>query len=126
MESLNLSMVVGLSVDYVVHLAEAYRSSPESDRAGRVKSMLGSMGLSVASGALTTFGAASFMLGSKIHLVFQFGVFVMSIISVSFLYALFGFTTFMALCGPEGDKGSLWVLWHRFARFVKSVREKGE
>ncbi|KAK3088168.1 hypothetical protein FSP39_015614 [Pinctada imbricata] len=119
-ESLNLCMVVGLSVDYVVHFAEAYRSSTSSEREGRIKSMLQSMGLSVASGALTTFGAACFMLGSKIQLIFQFGVFVMSIIFISFIYSLFGFTTFMAIFGPQGNTGSLVFLWKKLVVMIKN------
>ncbi len=93
LESLNLGLVVGLSVDYVVHLAEAYRTSPSSSRDGRVRSMLESMGLSVLSGAITTFGGAIFMLFSKIKFLYQFGIFVMSTVGISLLFSFFFFTT---------------------------------
>ena len=107
LESINLCMVVGLSVDYVVHLAEAYRMSSAYRRHDRVKDMLQSMGLSVISGALTTIGAAVFMLFAQIQFFFQFGIFIISTIGFSLIFSLLGFTTFMSLCGPQGETGSL-------------------
>lgn len=100
-------MVVGLSVDYIVHLAEAYRSSPSTGRTDRVHHMLESIGLSVVSGAVTTIGAAVFMLFAKIQFFFQFGIFIISTVGISLLFALFGFTTFLSLCGPQGETGCL-------------------
>lgn len=105
-----MCMVVGLSVDYVVHLAEAYATCPSPYRNDRVRSMLESMGLSVLSGAVTTFGAACFMLFSQIQFIYQFGIFVMSTISISFLFSFFAFTTFMSICGPQGNTGNLRTL----------------
>ncbi|XP_069116529.1 protein dispatched homolog 1-like [Argopecten irradians] len=116
LESLNMCMVVGLSVDYVVHLAEAYATCSSPLRMDRVRAMLESMGLSVLSGAVTTFGAASFMLFSQIQFQYQFGIFVMSTISLSLLFSFFAFTTFMSIFGPQGNTGSLVA----FAKWVKS------
>ncbi|XP_063427252.1 protein dispatched homolog 1-like [Mytilus trossulus] len=107
LESINLSLIVGLSVDYVVHFAEAYRTSPFTDRKGRVKSMLEAMGLSVLSGAITTFGAAVFMLFAEIQFSYQFGIFVMCTIGTSFLFSFLLFPAFMASWGPEGNTGSI-------------------
>ncbi|XP_052106368.1 protein dispatched homolog 1-like [Mytilus californianus] len=107
LESINLSLIVGLSVDYVVHFAEAYRTSPFTHRKDRVKSMLEGMGLSVLSGAITTFGAAVFMLFAEIQFSYQFGIFVMCTIGTSFLFSFLLFPAFMASFGPEGDSGSI-------------------
>ena len=103
-------MVVGLSVDYVVHLAEAYISSESPRRSDRVHHMLESIGLSVISGAITTIGAATFMLFAKIQFLFQFGIFIISTVGISLLFSLLGFTTFLSLCGPQGDTGCLKAL----------------
>lgn len=110
LESINLCMVVGLSVDYIVHLAEAYRSSESPRRSDRVHHMLESIGLSVISGAVTTLGAAVFMLFAQIQFFFQFGIFIISTVGISLLFALLGFTTFLSLCGPQGDTGCLIAL----------------
>jgi hypothetical protein len=50
--------------------------------------MLENMAVSVLSGAITTFGAASFMLFAQIKFSFQFGIFVMSTVGVSIMFSL--------------------------------------
>lgn len=107
LESINLCMVVGLSVDYIVHLAEAYRASKATRRTERVHDMLESIGLSVVSGAITTMGAAVFMLFAKIQFFFQFGIFIISTVGIALVFSLLGFTTLLSLCGPEGNTGCL-------------------
>merc|ERR1712159_549421 len=61
LEALVLVMVIGLSVDYVVHMADAYLEAPASDRLNRTKFMLAKMGAAVINGGVTTIGAAVFM-----------------------------------------------------------------
>ncbi len=107
MESLNLTLVVGLAVDYCVHLADGYVRSKKTKRVDRIRDMLRGVGVSVLSGACTTLGASSFMLGSKILFFFQFGMFMFCTIGFSILFALCFFTVVVGLIGPEGDSGSL-------------------
>ncbi|XP_064604053.1 protein dispatched homolog 3-like [Liolophura sinensis] len=117
LESLNLSLVVGLAVDYVVHLAEGYHISACSDRAGRVRDMLDHVGVSVISGACTTLGASLFMLFAQILFFMQFAIFMFSTIGFSLLYSMCVFTTVMALIGPEGNSGSMKpffrIIWNK-------------
>ena len=114
---MNLTLVVGLSVDYTVHLAEGYHLSPEYRRRGRAYDMLEAVGVSVVSGAITTMGAAVFMLFAQLQFFVQFGAFLFGIIGFSLLYSLVLFTTLIALCGPEGETGSILppfrFLWRR-------------
>ena len=100
-------MVVGLSVDYVVHLAEGFCRSKKETRLERTKDMLEEVGISVISGAITTLGASALLLIAQIIFFFQFGLFIFCTILFSIIYALFLFTTFVALAGPEGNVGSL-------------------
>ena len=72
--SLNMCLVVGLAVDYVVHLAEGYHMSHARDRKGRLRHALQRMGISVFSGACTTLGASAFMLFAKIQFFFQVNI----------------------------------------------------
>jgi predicted RND superfamily exporter protein len=118
LESLNLTLIVGLAVDYVVHLAEGYMILEDEDRVTRVKYTLGHVGISVFSGACTTLGSAIFMLAAKILFFSQFGIFIFCTIALSILYALFFFTTALALIGPEGNTGSLKPLMRRVKNFI--------
>lgn len=107
MESLNLTLVVGLAVDYCVHLADGYVRSKKVKRVDRVRDMLRTVGVSVLSGACTTLGASAFMLGSQIMFFFQFGIFMFCTIGFSIFFALGFFTVIVGMIGPEGDRGSL-------------------
>jgi hypothetical protein len=69
--SLNMCLVVGLSVDSVVHLSEGYHMAQEKDRKGRLRRSLERVGMSVFSGALTTLGASLFMLFAQIQVFFS-------------------------------------------------------
>ncbi|XP_077990897.1 protein dispatched-like [Glandiceps talaboti] len=115
LESLNLSLIVGLAVDYVVHLAEGYHLSPKEDRLGRLQDMLEHVGVSVISGAATTLGASLFMLFAQILFFMQFGIFMFCTIGFSLIFSLGLFTTLLGLIGPQGETGSLkfiyrWVI----------------
>ena len=100
-------LVVGLSVDYVVHLAEGYCRSKHKDRLGRTKDMLSEVGISVLSGAITTLGSSALLLIAQIIFFFQFGLFIFCTILFSIVYALLLFATFMGLAGPEGKTGDI-------------------
>jgi len=47
LEAIIFVMVIGMSVDYVVHMSDAYLQSVHTDRAGRSRFMLGKMGMSI-------------------------------------------------------------------------------
>jgi len=106
-------LVVGLSVDYVVHLAEGYGRSKKRDRAGRTYDMLVEVGVSVLSGAITTLGSSAFLLFAKFIFFYQFGLFVFCTILFSIIFALGLFTTVVATIGPQNDIGSLKALFRK-------------
>lgn len=116
MVSMNLALLVGLSVDYVVHLAEAYHRSPHRDRLGRTRDMLEHLGVSVLSGAVTTLGASFFMLFAQIQFFVQFGTCLMATIGFSLFFSLGLYATAMALIGPQGDTGSLAYVYRAARR----------
>ena len=106
MESLNLVLVVGLAVDYCVHLAEGYSRSTHTDRHGRVRDALTEVGVSIVSGCVTTVGASAFMLLAVILFFTQFGTFLFATLGFSFLFSIGFFTTVLAMIGPQNDCGS--------------------
>ena len=118
LESLNLTLIVGLAIDYVVHLAEGYMILDDQDRVTRAKYTLGHVGISVFSGACTTLGSAVFMLAAKILFFSQFGIFIFCTIALSVIYALFFFTTVLAMIGPEGNTGSLKPFMRRIKNLI--------
>ena len=106
-ESINLTLVVGLSVDYVVHLAQGYSRSLHSSRLDRLRDTLAEVGISVLSGALTTVGGSAFLLLAKITYFVQFGLILFATILFSIVFALGFMSTVLGIIGPENDYGSI-------------------
>lgn len=92
-------LVTICSVDYVIHLANAYRESKELTRFNRTRDALVVMGISVISACVTTFLAGFVLFFTYILFFFKFGVFIALTILFSSLWA-FGF--FMALASAAG------------------------
>ena len=71
--SICLIVVIGLSIDYSVHLCHAYMESQAASRAERSRDAVTRMGVSVVSGAITTFGAAVFLCACSMTFFYDFG-----------------------------------------------------
>ena len=67
----NICLVVGLAVDYVVHLANGYYMSHARDRKRRLRHALQRKGISVLSGACTLLGASAFILFAQVQFSYQ-------------------------------------------------------
>ena len=97
--ALALSLVIGMSVDYIIHLAHAYKNSLFSDRYHKSRAALFARGQSIASAAITTAGAVLPLLFAQLLPLRQFGkVFVMVSI-ISFVFAVF-FLAILMVVGP--------------------------
>jgi len=106
-ECVAIVIIIGFSVDYVVHLANAYLESTATDRVSRLKFALLTMGISVVSGAVTTFAAGFFLIFPEIIFFQKMGVLIMSTVFFSIFWAMCFFTSIVALWGPQGDAGDL-------------------
>ena len=60
-EAIAGNMVIGLSIDYTLHLSHAYMLSEDKTRDGKVSHAATTMGVTVLAGAFTTFTSALFM-----------------------------------------------------------------
>jgi predicted RND superfamily exporter protein len=125
LEAVNYVVVIGLSIDYTVHLSEAYTESHSTDRHGRVAHMLEEMGVSVISGAISTLGAVFFMFFAPNKFFFKFACFIFATIILSCLYSLIFFPALLSIIGPTGNVGNccFWGAkrWRQFKH--KAARE---
>mmetsp|Transcript_7171 Transcript_7171/g.18574 ORF Transcript_7171/g.18574 Transcript_7171/m.18574 type:complete len:1510 (-) Transcript_7171:264-4793(-) len=128
LESINLVMVPGLSVDYVAHLAEAYVRSVHKTRAGRVRDMLTQVGVSVISGAISTLGATFFLFFPQITFFAKFGQFIFATILFSLFISLTFFSAILLTpIGPQRSVGDLRFLVRKDTyRCKKKKKLKGE
>ena len=106
-ESICIVILIGFSVDYVVHLAADFKHSSKQTRSEKMKQAYKEMGVSIFSGTITTFGCGAFLFGGNITLFSKFAVLITSTISISFLTAMLLFGALCHTIGPEEDTGSV-------------------
>lgn len=105
LESVIITVAVGLSIDYTLHYGVAYRLAPDLDRQNRAYCSFTRVGSVIFVSALSTFLAGIFMLPS-ITLVYQkFGIFLVLVISISWIYSTLFFQSLLNVMGPQGGFG---------------------
>merc|ERR1712113_255575 len=106
-ESLSVIILIGFSIDYVVHVANAYLESKGDSRMERMSFALLTMGVSVLAGAISTALSGFLLLFPAFLLFYKMGVIIMTVVLYALLWALVFFTSIMLLIGPEGKQGDL-------------------
>ncbi|KAJ3436249.1 sterol-sensing domain [Anaeramoeba flamelloides] len=100
-ESVCVTVLAGLTVDYVVHLAHAYHEFDAPTRIEKVQGSLYAVGSSVLSGFVTTLGSTMPLLINYLITMNKFGQFLIFSLVLSFLYAFFFFIPLISVCGPR-------------------------
>jgi hypothetical protein len=112
-ESITTVILIGLSVDYIVHLGNHYIESPKPDRISRMTESLRDMGVSMISSGLTTIGSSVFLWGASMIFFQKFALFMTLTILFSWVWALIFFTALMFAIGPENSTGSIKALYFK-------------
>lgn len=107
LESLIISLAVGLTIDFVIHFGVAYNLSKEDTRGKRVLDVLNAVGCSASMAALTSFLAGVAMLPSTVYCYYQFGIFLMLCMVVSLAYSIFFFLPLCHWIGPVGPMAKI-------------------
>ena len=102
-ESVTISLAVGLSIDFTIHYGVAYRLSGEVYRKARVRESFARVGSAVVMAALTTFLAGAAMMPSHIMGYRELGIFLMLVMTFSWVFATFFFQSLCRLAGPKGS-----------------------
>ena len=93
-------IIIGFSVDYVVHLAAHYVHCSQPSRYGKSSESVAAMGVSIFSGAMTTLGSGVFLFGGTIIFFQKFALIITTTVLFSISYALVYFLAFMHAVGP--------------------------
>lgn len=102
LESVSVSIAVGLSVDFTLHYAVGYQlSGQEVDRESAVVYTLSRMSSPIAMAAVTTLSAGAAVLPSSLVAYQQIGTFVVVVMITSWLYSTLFLTSLLRLCGPQ-------------------------
>merc|ERR1712226_1809933 len=94
-ESILIGIIAGFSVDYVVHLAHAYKTASGSTDQ-RITAAFGDMGISVLNGMITSIGASIPLFFCQLQFFHKFGIFICLTIAFSWIFANFWFMSMVA------------------------------
>ena len=112
-ESIAMVIIIGFSVDYVVHLAAHYDHCPATNRYDKATDSISAMGVSIFSGAVTTLGSGVFLFGGTIIFFKKFALIITMTVVFSSCYALVYFLAFLHVIGPEGKQGDIPTMWRK-------------
>jgi len=115
-------IVIGYSVDYVVHLAHIYCEAAEhglETRDDRSAFAIKNMGSTVFAGAITTAGSGMFMFLCVLTFFFKMALLICMTIFFSFMFSLFFFMALVFMIGPQSTFGNLSSLCCRGERHAK-------
>jgi predicted RND superfamily exporter protein len=101
-ESISVVVLIGFSVDYILHFSAEYMHSKEDTRDLKMRQSYRQMGVSILSGYLTTLGSGIFLLATDLVFFYKFGETICLAVSYSFIIAAFVYPSFMKVMGPEG------------------------
>eukprot|EP00227_Mantoniella_beaufortii_P017292 CAMPEP_0197575398 /NCGR_PEP_ID=MMETSP1326-20131121/809_1 /TAXON_ID=1155430 /ORGANISM="Genus nov. species nov., Strain RCC2288" /LENGTH=1027 /DNA_ID=CAMNT_0043138157 /DNA_START=288 /DNA_END=3371 /DNA_ORIENTATION=+ len=106
-EAIATVIVIGFSVDYCVHLANAYIESGAEDRETRTRIALTTMGISVTAGAITTIVAGAFLGLCILTFFVKFSFLICWTIICSYVWAVVFFGALCITAGPSGKFGDV-------------------
>jgi len=106
-ESLAIVILIGFSIDYVVHLSSEYLHSAHASKHDKMKETYETMGISILSGWGTTFGSGIFLYGAEMEIFKKFAIIITCTVSISFIAAVFLFGAIMHAFGPEDGCGDI-------------------
>eukprot|EP01062_Namystynia_karyoxenos_P079059 TRINITY_DN8268_c0_g1_i1.p1 TRINITY_DN8268_c0_g1~~TRINITY_DN8268_c0_g1_i1.p1 ORF type:complete len:1375 (+),score=357.87 TRINITY_DN8268_c0_g1_i1:276-4127(+) len=103
-ESISMTILVGLSVDYVVHFAVHFSETTQEKRKLKTLETVQGMGATVLGGMATSAGASIMLVACWLQFFYKFGIFFLLTILFSWLWAMFVFLPLLSLVGPEGPR----------------------
>ena len=107
-ESVTISVAIGLSIDFTLHYGMSYRLAPDLHRQMRVVSALCRVGNPVTMAAVTSFLAGIFLLASTVLAYQQLGVFLILVMLISWFFSTFYFNSLLAILGPSASFGQFY------------------
>jgi len=106
-EAIVLIVIVGISVDYSIHIAHAYNHAKEAAekvreeiRKEKCYAAVGSLGISLLSGLATSMGAAVFLWFCQVAFFRKFGQFLLATLVISFTITFLYLIPILLVVGP--------------------------
>jgi predicted RND superfamily exporter protein len=106
-ESIAIVILIGFSVDYIIHLSADYMHSKYASRNEKMQQAYREMGISIFSGCITTFGCGACLFGGNFVFFQKFALIICMTVLIAFLTAVFTFGATCHIMGPQNGFGDL-------------------
>ena len=129
LEAICLCILIGLSVDFVIHMGHAYCAAAARGvhtRVERTKEAFARMAYPIASAAFTTFASASALFFCTITFFQKFGTIVMTSMICALCVSLAFYVALLLTVGPEGSFGDIRNFRHMCSCKPSSLRRLTE
>ena len=107
LEAICFAILVGLSCDFIVHIAHAYQMSKSATRRQKSLDAIWEMGPPVLFAAVSTTLSGALLFSCNILFYIKFGVILMLTMAYSFIMIFVFLVPLLALAGPMGNWGDL-------------------
>lgn len=107
-EAIAVVVLIGFSVDYIIHYSAEYMHSMEDNRQDKMRQSLRQMGVSILAGFATTLGSGFFLLLCEVIFFRRFGETICLAVIFAFLIATFLYSSMMKTFGPVGNCGNVF------------------
>jgi len=106
-ESISVVVLIGFSVDYIIHYSAEYMHSMEDTRELKMQQSFRQMGVSILGGFITTLGSGIVLLFCEFTFFYKFGETISLSVTFAFLIATFTYAAGMKAMGPVGNCGNI-------------------
>jgi hypothetical protein len=99
-ESLGVSIFVGLSANYLLHIAHSFHTSNINERSVKIQNCIWMVGSPILWSALSTIGGSLFLFACRTWLLTELGILICTIIALSLLFSVGFLLALLACVGP--------------------------
>lgn len=99
-ESLGVSIFVGLSSNYLLHIAHAYHKSKIEERNVKIQRAVFVAGSPIVWSAISTIGGSAFLFACRTWLLTELGILICTVIGLSLVFSMSFLLGLLACIGP--------------------------
>jgi len=99
-EALGVSIFIGLSANYSLHVVHAYHHSKSNERKNKIKEAIFAVGSPIVASAVSTMGASAFLFGCRTWVFIELGILICTITAMALLYSMAFLFAWLAIAGP--------------------------
>ena len=99
-ESLGVSIFVGLSSNYLLHIAHAYHTSNIKERSIKIQRAVFIVGSPILWSSLSTIGGSAFLFACRTWLLTELGILICTVIALSLIFSLGFLLALLSAIGP--------------------------